>query len=117
MSFVFRRVRDDVMEATGGLQEPVVYASLGREEIYFIPAVAEPVPVPLPGAESGVDGNVAAAYQAALAIDTAEAWESFLRYYSTGLYADLARAALNKLRDEQRDGADLAILPQRFLSW
>lgn len=110
VSFVFRRTRDDVMEATGGVQEPVIYASLGRDEFYFIPAAAAPVPVQQPAAEPTIDGNVVAAYQAALAIDTIEAWESFLRYYSTGLYADLARAALNKLRDDQRDGADLALL-------
>ena len=109
VTFVFRRVRDDVMEATGGIQEPVVYASLGREEIYFIPAEAAPVPVQTPVADVGDQGNAAAAYQAALAIDTIEAWESFLRYFSTGLYADLARAALNKLRDEQREGADLGV--------
>jgi TPR repeat protein/uncharacterized caspase-like protein len=112
ISFVFRRVRDDVMEATGGAQEPVVYASLGREEIYFIPAGAPPVPVQPQVAVADDAGNIAAAYQAALAIDTIEAWESFLRYYPTGLYADLARAALNKLREEQPQGADLALMPQ-----
>jgi TPR repeat protein len=110
VSFVFRRVRDDVMAATGGAQEPVVYASLGREEIYFAGAVAPPVPVQPQVAAPGADGNIPAAYQAALAIDTIEAWESFLRYYSEGLYADLARAALNKLRGEQQGGADVALL-------
>ncbi len=110
ISFVFRRVRDDVMEATGGAQEPIVYASLGREEIYFIAAGAPPVPVQPQLAVANEPGNIAAAYQAALAIDTIEAWETFLRYYATGLYADLARAALNKLREERPQGADLAML-------
>jgi tetratricopeptide (TPR) repeat protein len=34
---LFRIVRDDVMEATGGLQEPFTYGSLpGREDYYFV---------------------------------------------------------------------------------
>jgi hypothetical protein len=33
---VFRLVRDDVLEATGGQQEPFMYGSLpGREDFFF----------------------------------------------------------------------------------
>jgi Caspase domain len=40
VSFLFRRVRDDVMSATNGLQQPYVYGSLSRTEIFLKPASA-----------------------------------------------------------------------------
>lgn len=38
VSFLFRRVRDDVMSATNGVQQPYVYGSLSRTEIFLKPA-------------------------------------------------------------------------------
>jgi uncharacterized caspase-like protein len=38
ISFLFRRVRDDVMAATNREQQPFVYGSLSKEEIYLKPA-------------------------------------------------------------------------------
>lgn len=109
VSFVFRNVRDDVMAATGGAQEPMITSSLGREQIFF--AAAEPAAPPVAGLQNPSTtpdaGSVVVAYQAALAIDTIEAWQSFLRYYPEGLYADLARAALNKLRGESPGANEL----------
>ncbi len=51
ISFLFRRVRDDVMEATRREQQPFVYGSLSKEEIYLrapvaiarVPAASNPV--------------------------------------------------------------------------
>lgn len=37
ISLLFRRVRDDVLKATGGEQEPFTYGSLSSEEFYFVP--------------------------------------------------------------------------------
>ena len=39
----------------------------------------------------------AAAYQAALGVNSPEAWDAFLKYHADGFYADLARAARAKL--------------------
>lgn len=44
INFLFRDVRDDVIASTHGEQEPFVYGSLSKEEIYFIPPPAA-VPV------------------------------------------------------------------------
>ena len=41
--------------------------------------------------------DVASAYQAALAQNSVEAWEAFLKYHPDGFYADLARSARRKL--------------------
>ncbi len=99
---VLRLVRDDVVTATNGAQQPVWNASLGREAIYFVPAA----PTPQPTATEATDQNdIRADYQAAQAIDTIEAWAAFLRYHTTGLYADLARAALNKLQGLAEEAA------------
>ena len=35
VTFVFRNVRDDVMEATSNQQQPFVYGSLSRKAIYL----------------------------------------------------------------------------------
>ena len=53
VTFMFRNVRDDVMEATGNEQQPFVYGSLSRKAIYLAgrPAVgteAAASPSPLP---------------------------------------------------------------------
>ncbi len=57
INFLFRRVRDDVITATGRRQEPFVYGSLSKQEIYLkspglaAPAIApaaSPSPAPSP---------------------------------------------------------------------
>jgi hypothetical protein len=51
--------------------------------------------------------DTAAAYQAALALNTLPAWEAFLRYHPQGFYADLARvqiAALSEQQQQQGEG-------------
>src|SRR5689334_5490903 len=52
ISFLFRRVRDDVMLATKREQQPFVYGSPSKEEIYLnaasVAAQAQPAPVPVP---------------------------------------------------------------------
>ncbi len=97
---LFGRVRDEVMNLTGGAQEPFVYNSLGGTPIYLLPpAAVTPPPQANPNAvvpQINVD-NVAAAYTAALGIGTIDAWDAFLRYHDNGFYADLARAARAKL--------------------
>jgi len=40
VSFLFRRVRDDVMSATNGVQQPYIYGSLSRTEIFLKPTAA-----------------------------------------------------------------------------
>ncbi|MCC6006083.1 MAG: caspase family protein, partial [Rhodobacteraceae bacterium] len=49
VGLLFRRVRDRVMAATGGVQEPNVYQSLGETAFYIHPpATAPPAPAPAP---------------------------------------------------------------------
>jgi hypothetical protein len=45
ITFMFRRVRDEVMNATNREQQPFVYGSLSKEEIYLKPPLPNAVPV------------------------------------------------------------------------
>ena len=60
VGMMFRHVRDDVLSATGGRQEPYTYGSLPKEGIYFQssrsdPTNAEPVAPPEPAAQAPSD--------------------------------------------------------------
>ena len=50
------------------------------------------------------------AFEFALNLNTAEAWQSFLKVYPDGFYGELARTYLQKLQDQQTDGAEDAAL-------
>lgn len=79
-------VRDDVLAMTGNRQEPFVYGSLGGDEVPLVPA-ATPAAAP----------NVRGDYELAGQVGTLEAWDSFIKTYPSGFYADLARAQRAKL--------------------
>jgi uncharacterized caspase-like protein len=83
------RVRDEVLKSTNRRQEPFVYGSLGGETVTLVPQLA---PAPDPEAAARRD------YEFAAQIGTKEAWNSFLGVHSSGTYADLAQAALGKLK-------------------
>ena len=92
LRLAFGRVRDEVLRNTGNRQEPFVYGSLGGETLSLGPAAPAPAPIhnaPNPGPRRD--------YEFAAQIGTKEAWNTFLNSQKTGLYADLARAALEKL--------------------
>jgi uncharacterized caspase-like protein len=88
LRLAFGRVRDEVLKSTGRRQEPFVYGSLGGQTVALVPLVIAPVD---PNAEARRD------YELAAQIGTKEAWNSFLSARGSGAYANLARAALDKL--------------------
>jgi uncharacterized caspase-like protein len=94
----FGRVRDDVLKSTGNRQEPFVYGSLGGDTMALVPKQIDP------------NGAARVDYELAAQVSSLDAWQSFLRAHSEGLYADLARAQLNKLQEAQlaREEADAA---------
>jgi hypothetical protein len=88
------KVRDEVLKATGGRQEPFVYGSLGGETVSLVP-----IPEPKT-ARTTADPNldIRIDYEMAERVGTSEGWESFLAIHGSGYYADLARAQLAKLK-------------------
>ncbi|MGH6924509.1 MAG: caspase family protein [Propylenella sp.] len=81
LNFLFRIVHDEVLEETGGRQEPFVYGSLGATEIYLKPAGAEPTVAPAPTPTAPAEGDQLAEvdYLAALSDNTEESYRAYLR--------------------------------------
>ncbi|MDI1266486.1 MAG: caspase family protein [bacterium] len=96
-------VRDEVMSATGGRQEPFVYGSLGGNDVALVPgttAAASSGGSPTPSAQADTRRD----YELALQLGSREGWESFLGQYPSGFYSDLARGQLRRLSAEDGRG-------------
>ena len=91
----FGFVRDDVLKATGNLQEPFIYGSLGGDDVALVPSPRAPTVVADPNAAIRRD------YELAERVGTKEAWDSFIATYPNGFYAKLAQAQRNKLAAEE----------------
>jgi uncharacterized caspase-like protein len=90
----FGFVRDDVMNATGGQQEPYTTNSLGGNDVALVPAPAVPPP---PAASSNPNADIRADYELAERVGTKEGWDSFVAAHPSGFYTDLAVAQQKKL--------------------
>jgi uncharacterized caspase-like protein len=99
LRIAFGRVRDEVMTNTDRKQEPYVYGSIGGSTVALVekpkvPAFAKPTPAPVaPSADALARDD----YKLAERIGTKEAWESYLAAHSHGFFANLARAARDKI--------------------
>jgi hypothetical protein len=91
----FGRVRDEVMRVTGSRQEPFVYGSLGGVNVSLVPA---------PKVQESSDEGVKGDYELVAKIGTLRAWEVFLNTHKGGFYAELARAQLAALTEQQTTG-------------
>jgi uncharacterized caspase-like protein len=96
----FGRVRDEVLKSTTGGQEPFVYGSLGGATVTLSSLTSDERPGATPHGDP--DAATSRDYEATAKVGTKEAWESFLQKYPSGLYADLARAQLSKLKTESQ---------------
>lgn len=107
ITFMFRNVRDEVMAATKREQQPFVYGSLSREQIFLKPGAGGGAN---PAAASSAQG-AAQAWEAVKESNSIPALESFIRYHGDGFYGDLARARIGDLK---KQGANtVAALPSQ----
>lgn len=90
----FGFIRDDVLGATGGQQEPYTTNSLGGNDVALVAGPAAPA-----------NADIRADYELAERVGTREAWDSFVAAHPTGFYADLAKAQRNKLEQGRPQGA------------
>jgi uncharacterized caspase-like protein len=94
--FLLASVRDDVLAATNRMQQPFVYGSLSRQEIYLKPpapsqtATAAPPSPPQPLTEAE------RAWAAVQAAPSVAALEAFVRRFPDTFYADLARVKIEE---------------------
>ena len=82
------RVRDEVMKATANRQEPFVYGVMDGGLLPLAPARDRSL--------SGDSGQAKSDFDLVKKLGSKAAWEVFLKTYSTGIYADMARAELKK---------------------
>ena len=113
VGLMFRKVRDSVLGATGGRQEPFVYGSLSSEGFYLsgTPAATAPVSV-MPTSSDNLNTQQ---IQAQILAADREFWESikdsgdpsdYLAYtkaFKNGIYAELARNRIKKLQDNNQE--------------
>ena len=90
------RVRAEVMKLTAGRQEPFVDGSMAAGAFPLVPASAPPL--------SGDSDQAIDDSNLVKRLGTRKAFEVFLSTYGPGLYADLARAELDKLETGQPAG-------------
>ncbi len=88
----FGYVKDDVMKATNGRQEPFVYGSLGGG-VYSLVS-------PPPQGQEPSTADAKADFELVKQINTRKAWDVYLNTYKTGFYADLARGIRDSLPPE-----------------
>ena len=96
ISLLFRKVRDNVLEATGMAQEPFVSASLSSDEIYLLPPVtkSETPPQPLPRPEADPAAEVWAVTKDT---ESPEVLKTFIARFKGTVYAELAGARLKEI--------------------
>lgn len=102
---LFRRVASDVNTSTGGKQTPELSVSLLGE--FYFSKDGKPDTAQKPSDNTGTsnrsgDLTEKDAFEFAQRINNLAAWDAFLRRYSNGFFADMARAAREGLAAEGR---------------
>jgi hypothetical protein len=101
ISFLFRRVRDDVMSATKREQQPFVYGSLSKEEIYLRAPVAGATAQPAADAVKAAPAEDEKVWQAIQTSTVAGLYEDFLSRYPKSSHAAEARQRIKDLRSKE----------------
>jgi Caspase domain len=101
ISFLFRRVRDDVMAATKREQQPFVYGSLSKEEIYLKAPATSASPPPTINQTAEAPAEDQKFWQAIKTSTVAELYEEFLSRYPTSNHAAEARQRIEDLKSKQ----------------
>lgn len=107
ISFLFRRVRDDVMTATKREQQPFVYGSLSKEEIYLKAAAASASQIENGSTPAAPNQTMAAPtedeqfWQVIKTSAVPELYEEFLSRYPKSNRAAEVRERLRDLRSKQ----------------
>jgi uncharacterized caspase-like protein len=107
ISFMFRRVRDDVMSATKREQQPFVYGSLSKEEIYLkAPAASAPLVAnlstpPTPYQTTAAPAEDEQFWQVIKTSTVSGLYEEFLSRYPKSNHVVEARERIKDLRSKQ----------------
>ncbi|MEM7428704.1 MAG: caspase family protein [Pseudomonadota bacterium] len=112
INLMFRRVRDEVLQATGNRQQPFTYASLSGEAAYLVPngdvaSLTPPAAQPLPMPSTPIAPSVTPAkptgpsadrvWQDIRSTESMEVLKAFIRKFPDSIYAGLAKERIAKL--------------------
>ena len=100
---LFRKVRDDVMAATGNQQEPFQYGSLSAQDFYFVPPQVGAAPSGLlPKQQTSLVGDPITFelkfWDTIKASSNQADFEAYLAQYPNGQFASLAKNRIELLR-------------------
>lgn len=100
VGLMMRRVRDAVLGATGGQQEPFVYGSLSAEQIFLNDTRGLSLVTPSPEAAQSPGASAAeiAFWQSIADTSDPAELESYLARYPDGLFSVLAQSRVARLR-------------------
>lgn len=90
VKLVLGRASNEVRQKTQGRQVPAVYWTPGGEEVYLVNA-------PAASPQQQATEDPAADYLLAQKLNSIAGWDAFLKRYSQGFHAELARAAKTEL--------------------
>jgi len=110
---VLINVRNQVLQATSGQQVPWEHSSL-TQQFHFQRAALAPSTAdqPLPAQSGATAHDEAMAWSTTKDTTSIAVLEAFLRRYSSGVYAEMARARLQEIKDKQaKDQSALAQPP------
>lgn len=97
ITFMFRNVRDEVMEATRNEQQPFVYGSLSRKAIYLAGQALT--------TEHAQPDEAARVWLTIRDTDSPAVLDDFIRRYAGTPYGGIARARLEELKQKQANVA------------
>jgi uncharacterized caspase-like protein len=100
ISFLFRRVRDEVMRATKREQQPFVYGSLSKEEIYLKAPAASASARPANDAVAVVPAEDEKFWQAIQTSTVAGLYDQYLSRYPRGNHVAEAQQRLKESRSK-----------------
>jgi TPR repeat protein len=101
INFLFRKVRDSVLESTNGRQEPFTYGSLPGRKIFLKPVATKPAataPAETPLRQGYSAEREDLFWRGVERSDDPNMFEAYLERYPEGYYAPIARFRLAKLR-------------------
>jgi uncharacterized caspase-like protein len=96
IQFLFRKVRDEVLQSTGNVQRPHVYGSLGGDPIYLVPPPTQP-----PVVQPSYDAVDLAFWQSIERSDDPAMFQEYLRRFPQGTFAGLAQIRIQGLMRRQ----------------
>lgn len=100
VGLMMRQVRDEVLGATNGQQEPFVYGSLSAEQIFLNEARGLSIVAPEGTSTSGPTADAAeiAYWQSISQGSNVDELETYLTLYPSGLFSNLARSRIARMR-------------------